>query len=649
MKKSSISTRVSNLGTSVLKLSIEKEEFEAILKGEKKVICCEITPENEQKLVQLDHENYAIEDENGNCIPVQYEVLHLYVDKKSGDDYALVRLESSYSQLLVDEDGAPIWYLLDPSKSEEEEGNQYFVEEVVYTLGEVLYHHNQEETMMHKDSSIVISKSSYKTFCQCKKMFWLQKKSPELAVDDPSAATRIETGHQVGDLAKGLFGKYTDVTTYNEDGSLNIAAMIEKTQQAIEAGADVICEAAFSINGNYCAVDILKREGDCYDIYEVKSSTGKDLVQYFPDVAFQWYTVESAGLMIGNVHLVYLNSEYVRGEELDIQELFAIEDVTEDVCGQKNDVGRKLDMARETLEGEEAPVVVLNKNCKGCPFFDHCTNHVFDEPSVFDLYRMHFDKKVAYYNAGKASLDKMVDEDYDEKQGLQIKCTLDNCALISPVEIKKFLDENISFPLYFLDFETMQPAIPEILGTKPYQQIPFQYSLHWIEKEGGELKHSEFLGVSGEDPMRAIAEQLCRDIPMDVCTTAYNKSFECTRLRELAVRFPDLADHLCNIADHIVDLIVPFQSFFYYEPAMRGSFSIKKVLPALFPDDPALDYHNLQGDVHNGTEAMNIFPKIKDMPVEDQVKARESLLRYCELDTFAMVKVWQKLKETANS
>ena len=133
---------------------------------------------------------------------------------------------------------------------------------------------------------------------------------------------------------------------------------------------------------------------------------------------------------------------------------------------------------------------------------------------------------------------------------------------------------------------------------------------------------------------------------MNVCTTAYNKAFECTRLAELAEQFPDLAAHLLNIRDNIVDLLVPFQSGYYYNRAMGGSFSIKSVLPAIFPDDPSLDYHNLEG-VHNGSEAMSIFPKIKDMPPEEQEKARHNLLKYCELDTYAMVKVWQALCHAA--
>ena len=214
-----------------------------------------------------------------------------------------------------------------------------------------------------------------------------------------------------------------------------------------------------------------------------------------------------------------------------------------------------------------------------------------------------------------------------------------------PDQIRNFL-RTLSYPLYFLDFETMQPAIPQFPGTVPYQQIPFQYSLHYIERADGELKHKEYLAVSGEDPRRGIAEALVRDIPLDVCVTAYNKSFECTRLKELAQAFPDLSAHLLSIEKNIVDLLIPFQNGYYYNRAMGGSFSIKSVLPAVFPDDPELDYHNLEG-VHNGSEAMDIFPKIQYMGPAEQEKTRHDLLKYCELDTYAMVKLWQELARVA--
>jgi hypothetical protein len=184
------------------------------------------------------------------------------------------------------------------------------------------------------------------------------------------------------------------------------------------------------------------------------------------------------------------------------------------------------------------------------------------------------------------------------------------------------------------------------VGTRPFAQIPFQYSLHYIEREGGELLHKEFLAESGTDPRREIALALCRDIPADACVTAYNKRFECSRLHELAETFPDLSEHLLAIEGHIVDLLDPFQKGWYYKREIGGSFSIKSVLPAICPDDPELDYHGLDG-VHNGTEAMSVYPEIRYMPPEEQEKARQNLLAYCRLDTLAMVKVWEELKRAA--
>ena len=158
------------------------------------------------------------------------------------------------------------------------------------------------------------------------------------------------------------------------------------------------------------------------------------------------------------------------------------------------------------------------------------------------------------------------------------------------------------------------------------------------------MQHREYLAAPGDDPRRGVAEQLCRDIPRDVCTLAYNMAFERGRIKALAALYPDLAEHLMNIHNHIVDLMVPFRQRDYYTRAMQGSYSIKYVLPALFPDDPELDYHNLDG-VHNGTEASTAFANMASMEPEEREACRNQLLKYCGLDTLAMVKVWEKLTE----
>ena len=489
-----------------------------------------------------------------------------------------------------------------------------------------------------------LSKSKYCRLWQCAKQLWLDANHPELQTEDPSREDRMTTGNEVGDLAMSLFGDYTEVTVLKEDGRPDISAMIEKTKDCIAAGMENICEASFSYEGLYCAVDILRRQDNGYAIYEVKSSTHEAEI-YGVDIAYQKYVLEHCGVTVTGTYLVCINSDYIRGEALDITQLFKIVDMADWVALETPLIPSRLKLAEKTLASKEEPICDIGEHCTNpydCAYWAYCSRHL-PTPSVFDLYRLSGKKKFEYYRKGMVSYEDMLAAPkLNDKQLRQIQFQLTDCGdHIDQGGIQDFLN-TLSYPIYFLDFETMQQVIPQFPGTKPYQQIPFQYSLHYIEAPGGELKHKEYLAESGVDPRRAIAESLCRDIPWNVCVTAYNKGFECGRLKELAAQFPDLAGHLLNIQDNIRDLLTPFQSGYYYNRAMGGSFSIKSVLPALFPDDPSLDYHNLEG-VHNGSEAMTVFPKIKDMPPEQAEETRKNLLAYCKLDTYAMVKVWEAL------
>ena len=500
-----------------------------------------------------------------------------------------------------------------------------------------------------------LSKSKYAKYCQCPKCLWMSVYKPEEEVIDPQSEARFENGTEVGDLAMGLLGDYIDVTTNKPDGKLDLKAMLDKTQQLMADGAENICEASFSYEGNYCAVDILHKTNGGWAIYEVKSTSFPEfngnpakLDKYLPDVAYQKWVLTKCGVNVTGVFLVCLNSDYVRQGELDIQKLFVINEMDEMIANEYDKVEARQAEAKQLLQQTEEPEMDIWEGCKkpyDCAFYNYCSRHL-PSPSVFDMYRMQFSKKLEYYRKGMITYDDIKNEKLTPVRRIQIDSSLANEPHINKDSIEKFL-ETITYPIYFLDFESMQPAIPPFDDMKPYQQICFQYSLHIIESEGGPLLHKEHLGVSGSDPRRALAEQLCQDIPMDVCTLVYNKSFECTRLKEMAEWFPDLAEHLLNIRENIVDLLVPFQQGDYYLPSMGGSFSIKRVLPSLFPDDPSLDYHNLEGGVQNGNDAMTIFPKIQYMSPDEQEKTRKALLEYCCLDTYAMVKVWEKLIETS--
>ena len=503
-----------------------------------------------------------------------------------------------------------------------------------------------------------LSKSRYTAFCQCPKNLWLKVYKPEEATIDAGVEARFEQGNVVGDLAMGLFGDFVEVTTKNEDDSLNLAAMVEKTKQEMECGTENICEASFALDGHYCAVDILRKNGDGWDIYEVKSSSfpefdGQDakLEKYAPDIAYQKWVLTQCGVKVKGTYLVCLNSDYVRWGALDLQKLFAIIDMKELVENEYLKVPSNATRAIKIINSETEPDLDLSEHCAKpykCAFLDYCKRQhgiPEDKPTVFDLYRMSFKKALNYYHNGKILFEDLSSVKLNDKQQMQIEATQTGREFINPEGIRKFL-EKLTYPLYFLDFETMQDAVPQYDGAKVYGQITFQYSLHIKESATSPYEHREFLAPSdGKDPRRPLAEQLCKDIPKNVCTLAYNKMFETGRIKELAALYPDLSDHMLNIAGHIVDLIDPFHAGDYYVPAMGGSFSIKSVLPALFPDEPSLNYHNLDERCQNGGDAMTIFPRIKDMEPAEAATSREALLRYCELDTWAMVKVWQKLKE----
>lgn len=519
-----------------------------------------------------------------------------------------------------------------------------------------------------------LSKSRYTKFCQCPKALWLSINKPNEATVDAGVEARFAEGNVVGDLAMGLFGNFVEVTTTTDNGKLDLNAMITKTRELMDGdGCNVICEASFSYNNgeqsNYCAVDILRRTPGGWAIYEVKSTTShiadlamtdkdfiKKIKKYATDIAFQKWVLEKCGVNVTGTFLVTLNSDYIRNGELDIEQLFNVIDMKELVANEYDKVENISPTAHSVMEKESEPEIKIGVCCNNpyqCAFWRYCTTQAGldlenDKATVFDLYGMWASKKIELYNAGKVTFE---DVQYEKKlndiQRMQVNCTLNGDDYTNPDGIKEFLDK-VTYPLYFLDFESMQPTLPQWDGTRPYMQVCFQYSLHYIEHKGGELKHKAFLAPSdGSDPRRSLAEALCNDIPMNVCTMAYNDPFEKTRIKEMAKAFPDLATHLENIENNIIDLLIPFREGHCYTPAMGGSFSIKSVLPALFPNNNELDYHNLSDLVQNGGQAMTIFPQIKDMPADKAKKARQALLDYCHLDTLAMVRVWEKLKELA--
>jgi len=484
-----------------------------------------------------------------------------------------------------------------------------------------------------------LSKSKYCRGLQCKKMLWLDKYKSEVKEIINNDAV-FDSGTNVGILAQQLFDN-CKVVEYNED----LSKMILDTKEYLKEENINLCEASLSYNNNFCSVDILKKEKDKYEIYEVKSSTHVNDI-YLDDASYQYYVLKSLGLDVVKVSIIYINSSYVRMGKLDIKKLFSIKDITDIAIEKFESIKKNIEEINEYVDNQEEKEEKLGTHCFSpyeCPYFKYCSRHI-DKNNVFNLRGMSLEKKVDLYNDGYVSYNDLLKANINKKYKQQIEFELyDIKPYINKDNIKKVLDE-LYYPMYFLDFESYQEAIPEFDNTSPYMQIPFQYSLHYQLSENSKLEHKEFLSEANVDPRRKLAESLVKDIPLDACTLAYNMAFERMVIKHLASIYPDLSDHLLNIHDHMKDLIVPFRQRDYYCKDMKGSFSIKYVLPALFPNDSSLNYHNLNL-IHKGDEASNAFKNMKNMDSEQLRQVRESLLKYCELDTYAMVKILNKLKE----
>lgn len=479
-----------------------------------------------------------------------------------------------------------------------------------------------------------LSKSDYLLFKQCQKSFWLQKKNPELFGQEKNE-NRMDKGNEVTELARKLFPNGT-LIPFSKDPLL----MVEITKRLIEQEVQTIYEAAFIDNGLLVICDVLTRDEDGWKVYEVKSST-EVKERYQDDVAYQWHVIKET-IPLQSISVTYLNKKYVRQGELDIQQLFTHSVQTEYATGQTIQVAEDVLKMKEIVEKKELEMDVglyCNKYGKDdfpCAVKEHCWSHI-PKYSVFNLSRIG-KKAFDLYYSGIVSIEDIPDNyKLSDAQKFQVKSLKEEINIVEKESIKEFLKTFI-FPLYFLDFETYQQMIPLFDGIKPYQQVPFQYSLHIMKSLEEELIHKEFLAKEGTDPRRILAERLVSDIPKGVWTVAFNMAFEKMVLRELAEQFPDLAEHLMDIHDHMIDLMIPFQKKWYFTPEMKGKYSIKYVLPALYPNEETLNYQNL--NIQNGGMAMETYERLHTYPIEEIEAIRQDLLAYCKLDTYAMVKVF---------
>ncbi|MFG5140377.1 DUF2779 domain-containing protein [Campylobacter lari] len=486
------------------------------------------------------------------------------------------------------------------------------------------------------------SKSRYTRGTQCAKSLWLKTYKDEVLSTPENTSDKFKTGNKVGELACELFPNGVKIEF---EGS-SFDEKYEQTKKLLENNQEVIYEATFCYDGILIMIDILQNTKDGLIINEVKSSTSlKDV--YIDDCALQYYVLSNLNYKIKQVNLIHLNNEYYRGDFLDINQLFKFNDITDKVIQNQEEVRKNLKYFEEILSKNEEPNIDIGTHCFDpyeCDGYEYCwvkQRNLCENENVFNISRLNANKKFEPYQKNIINFKDIKDPSiFNENQQIQIKASLNKEIYINKENIKKFLD-TLTYPVYHLDFETFMQAIPEYKGIRPYMQIPFQYSLHIDYKD--KLEHKEFLSECGIDPRYELVRNLINDIPKDVCVLSYNASFEKGVIRNLALAFPKFCEHLLNIEKNIKDLMIPFQNKDYYHYKMQGSYSIKKVLPALIPDMEQA-YKNLNL-IHNGNEAMQSFEAMQNMSENERKSYCQALLEYCKLDTLAMVKILKHLEE----
>jgi len=480
-----------------------------------------------------------------------------------------------------------------------------------------------------------LSKSLFIRGLQCHKSLYLHKYHPEFKDEvTEEQESKFQIGRDVGEYAQEIFPGGVEIPY---DG-LSLTEQLDMTRKEMEKGTCVLYEAAFSYDGVFIKVDILRKHRGKWEIYEVKGATSlKD--HYLHDVAVQYYVMNGLGIPVSKAFLVHLNNQYERQGEIDPHGLFTLVDLTETVSGMQGDVKEEIVNMRRML-GKGEPDVDIGPHCSDpydCDFMGHCWKHI-PEDSVFSLTGRGVDK-FALYRDGIVNLKDVPPHLLSGSQRIQLECYLEQKDVIDKDAVKAFI-ESLRYPLCFLDFETtLWVPIPLFDGTRPYQQVPFQFSLHRKKSRTAKLEHYEYLGAPNEDPRKGFIENLLKVVPEDACVLVYNAVFEKRVLGAVKSWFPEYEDEINGIMDNIVDLMTPFRNKSVYYWKMEGSYSIKYVLPALVP---AMGYDALE--ISDGQMASNAWLDSWAMENEEERAAlRNDLLAYCEMDTLAMVKVVEAL------
>lgn len=492
-----------------------------------------------------------------------------------------------------------------------------------------------------REKTLGISKSQYLKGIQCPKALWLYRHRPDLYPEISESQQHLfDTGHEIGRLAQQYFDNGVEIT----EEYYQIEQAIQSTQRAINDGYKTIFEAtACSPDNAFSRIDILRKVNgsNAWDLIEVKGSTSvKDY--HIDDAALQRHAFTGASYNIRKSCLMHVNSQYVRNGDLELEQLFALDDITDLAAASMKAIPTKLQALFSILNEKTEPPIEIGGHCSEpfqCDYTAYCWSHIPD----YSVYNIFGGQKLEQLLAQGILDPKDVPDSFNmtDRERIQIQSYKHGKIYADRPRIKDFLD-SLTYPLYYLDYETVMPAVPLFDGTSPYQQIPFQFSLHVQDEKDGPVEHIEYLHTDNTDPRLGLIRELIRNCGRKGSVVVYNRGFEARINNELGTAYPESKDGLDNITSRMVDLLVPFRSRYLYHPEMKGSASIKAVLPAFYPD---MGYDELEIS-DGGTASLKYLSCIKGL-VSGELRASifTELRKYCGLDTLAEVKLLSLLHQ----
>jgi len=486
---------------------------------------------------------------------------------------------------------------------------------------------------------INLSKSTFLRGIQCPKSLYLYKNN--FGLRDKLSATKeaiFSRGNSVGLLAHKLFPNGKDCSP---PSSLKFLEGLAKTKDCINNSEALIYEACFQAEGVYSALDILEFKNQEYTAYEVKSASKISSI-YIMDAALQYFVISRNGIQLKDFFLVYVDTSYVREKKLDPERFFKKKSILRKVLELQPYVEEKVaELKRMLAEGVE-PNLPIGEHCHSpysCDFIGTCRGDLAND-SIFFLNGASKQLIYSLYNSGIKGISQLDDSfPFNSEQRIQFDSIKNATDFIDPSKIKAFV-ESVSYPIYFLDFELFMPAIPLFEGTSPYQHIPFLYSVHKKMLPESELSHFSFLADWGYDPTEKFIESLLIDLGEHGDILVFDATHEIRVLNKAAHLFPKFKPAIDKLLKRIKDLSMPFQQKYFYTKEMKGSYSMKTLLPIIAPE---LSFDDLK--IKNGVSALTAFEHLAtETDLFKLQETREALIEYCKLDTYGLVKIFQLLE-----